>query len=492
MPLLFRPGQSDTPSPASAPANEERGRLLIVSNRLPVTVTMKGGRPAVQRSVGGLATALRSTHGEPGTLWIGWPGDLDALADSDRGDVRRQLHAMRVAPVSLSRKEVKVFYDHIANGVLWPICHDRLDSLPLRITGWDVYERVNERFADVVADHYRHGDSIWVHDYQLMRLPALLRRRFPRARIGFFMHVPFPNPEIFFTLPVRKWLVEGMLGADVIGFHTRRFRGHFTAALRRLLGIEMEADATIRYDGRRVDLGIFPISVDAAEIARSASEREVTNSVLDLRTDEQRLLLGIDRLDYSKGIPRRMLAFERLLTDHPEWRERVRLVQVAVPSRGNVSAYRRFRKEVDALVGRINGQFATPTWVPVHYMYRGVPQTQLLSLYRTADVMLVTPMRDGMNLVAKEFVASRTDEEGVLILSELAGAADELTDAVIVNPYDVDGMAEAMHQALTMEAGERRRRMRALRAQVSANDVHRWTSKFLEVLESCAPSKTTG
>jgi len=483
MTVHFRPGHSDTVSLTDEAPSRERERLLIVSNRLPVTVAMKDGAPSAQRSVGGLATALRSAHTEPGGLWIGWPGSLDSLTERDRADVLRQLHAMRVAPVSLSRKEIKVFYDHIANGVLWPICHDRLDSLPLRITGWDVYERVNERFADVVADHYRPGDLVWVHDYQLMRLPALLRKRIPEARIGFFMHVPFPNPEIFFTLPVRKWLVEGMLGADVIGFHTRRFRGHFTAALRRLFGIEMEADATIRHDGRRVDLGIFPISVDAADIARRASEREITNSVLDFRSNAQRLLLGIDRLDYSKGIPRRMLAFERLLTDHPEWRERVRLVQVAVPSRGNVSAYRRFRREVDALVGRINGQFATPTWVPVHYMYRGVPQTQLLSLYRTADVMLVTPMRDGMNLVAKEFVASRSDEEGVLILSELAGAADELLDAVIVNPYDVDGMAEAMHLALTMDAGERGRRMRALRAQVSANDVHRWCSGFLEALK---------
>jgi trehalose 6-phosphate synthase/phosphatase len=492
MSVLFRSGHSGSPSPTTSAPTHERGRLLIVSNRLPVTISMKDGGPSVQRSIGGLATALRSAHGEPGGLWIGWPGQLDALGESNRARVLRQLDAMRVVPVPVSRKEVKVFYDHIANGVLWPICHDRLDSLPLRITGWDVYERVNERFADVVAEHYRQGDLIWVHDYQLMRLPALLRQRFPSARIGFFMHVPFPNPEIFFTLPVRKWLVEGMLGADVIGFHTRRFRGHFTAALRRLFGIEMDADATIRHGGRRVDLGIFPISVDAADIGLRASEREVTSSVLDLRANAQRLLLGIDRLDYSKGIPRRMLAFERLLTDHPEWRERVRLVQVAVPSRGNVSAYRRFRREVDALVGRINGQFATPTWVPVHYMYRGVPQTQLLSLYRTADVMLVTPMRDGMNLVAKEFVASRTDEQGVLILSELAGAADELLDAVIVNPYDVDGMAEAMHLALTMDESERRRRMIALRAQVSANDVHRWSKKFLEALSAVGTASAIG
>ena len=461
----------------------KHSRLLIVSNRLPVVVDRSSGRPLVSRSVGGLATALRSAHEAANSLWIGWPGTLDGLQDGERAGIMQQLDANRFVPLTLARRELRIFYEHISNGVLWPICHDRLDSLPLRITGWDVYERVNERFADLVAEQYRPGDRIWIHDYQLMRLPALLRARLPKARIGFFLHVPFPNPEIFFALPTRRWLVEGMLGADVIGFHTRRYRGHFTAALRRLFGIEMDADATVRYDGRRIDLGIFPISVESAEIATRASSREVNDAVLALRSNTQRLLVGIDRLDYSKGIPRRLLAFERLLQERPEWRERIRLVQVAVPTRGNVGAYRRFRREVDALVGRINGQFATPTWMPVHYMFRSVPDTTLLSLYRTADVMLVTPVRDGMNLVAKEFVASRSDENGVLILSEFAGAADELTDALIVNPYDVDGMSEAMHRALTMDRAERRRSMGALRAQVLSHDVQRWSTDFLEVLD---------
>ena len=402
--------------------------------------------------------------------------------DAARESIHRELAAKRFVPVELTADEERVFYGDISNAVLWPICHDRLDQLPLRVEGWDVYEAVNRRFADVVVEHYRPGDVIWVHDYQLLRLPALLRERLPDAAIGFFLHIPFPNPELVFALPTRAWLVVGMMGADVVGFHTRRYRGHFTAALRRLFGIEMEADATVEWQGRRVSLGIFPMSVDTADLARSATAPEISAERLILRSGVSRLIVGIDRLDYSKGIPRRLVAFERLLELHPEWRERVHLVQVAVPSRGGVGSYRRLRREVDALVGRINGDHATPTWTPVRYIHRSVPMHTLLALYRAADAMLVTPLRDGMNLVAKEFAAARVDEDGVLILSEFAGAADELTEALLVNPYDVDSVAESIHRALTMSAPERRRRMRALRTQVASRDVHDWAERFLSAL----------
>ncbi|HKO14920.1 MAG TPA: bifunctional alpha,alpha-trehalose-phosphate synthase (UDP-forming)/trehalose-phosphatase [Gemmatimonadaceae bacterium] len=470
------------PAARAAGAAVDTGRLILVSNRLPVTVKSGIGEPRVERSVGGLASGLRAPHERPGSVWVGWPGPLERLEPAVRERVLRRLSRLRVAPIALTSREVRAFYQHIANGVLWPICHDRLDHLPLRVTGWRTYERINARFADAAAAEYRPGDAIWVHDYHLLRVPALLRERVPEARVGFFLHVPFPNPEIFFALPTRRWLVEGMLGADVIGFHTRRYRGHFTAALRRLLDVEMDADGTVSYQGRRIVLGVFPMGVDAAELAERAAAREVTSEVLELRSPTQRLLVGVDRLDYSKGIPRRLLALERLLQEHPEWRERVRLVQVAVPSRSKVGAYRQLRREVDALVGRINGRFATPAWTPIHYLYRSVPETMLLALYRTADVMLVTPVRDGMNLVAKEFVAARTDESGVLLLSEFAGAAEELTDALLVNPYDVDGVAEAIHRALVMDPVERRRRMSRLRLQVAAHDVHHWSGAFLDAL----------
>jgi trehalose 6-phosphate synthase/phosphatase len=462
-------------------------RLIIVSNRLPVTVHCEHGTPVVLMSVGGLATGLRAPHQRSGGLWIGWPGDLRGLDPAGRDDVLRQLDELRAVPLELDEHEVEVFYEHVSNGVLWPTFHDRIDRLPLRVEGWDIYEAVNARYADAVAEQYRPGDVVWVHDYHLMRVPTLLRERIPDACIGFFLHIPFPNPEIYFALPTRDWLVEGMMGADLVGFHTRRYQGHFRAALRRLFRLEMDAAGYVAWRGRRVRLGVFPIGVDTAGLAARAASPEVDAVVRELSTAPgQRLLVGIDRLDYSKGIPRRFLALERLLATHPEWRERIRFVQVAVPSRGGVAAYRAFRSEVEGLVGRINGEFGTPMWTPIHYMHRSVSTDVVLGLCRAADVLVVTPLRDGMNLVAKEFAASRIDDDGVLVLSEFAGAADELTDALLVNPYDIDGTAEAIHTALTMDPAERRRRMRALREQVSANDVHRWVSTFLDTLTSRA------
>jgi trehalose 6-phosphate synthase/phosphatase len=477
-------------------------RVLTVAMRLPVTVTVQDGRPLIQPSVGGVATGLRAVHreggeraaaaGEGDDLWIGWPGMVEGLDAQGQRILEERLAALRAVPVRLTVREMAVFYEGVANGVLWPVCHDRLDQLPLHVSGWDVYERINARFADAAARHYRPGDLIWVHDYQLLRVPALLRERLPDARIGFFLHIPFPNPEIFFALSCREWLIEGMLGADVIGFHTRRYRGHFAAALRRLFRLEME-EGTIPYQGRRVRLGIFPMGVDAAGFAARAAEPAVLEEARELRgAGDARLLVGVDRLDYTKGIPRRLLAFERLLERHPEWRERVYLVQIAVPSRTGVGAYRRFREQVDAQVGRINGAFGTPQWTPIRYVHRSVSQETLLALYRAADVMLVTPVRDGMNLVSKEFVASRTDEDGVLLLSEFAGAADELSEALLVNPYDADGVAEAMHRALTMPAAERRERMRALRARVMANDVTHWAGAFLSALTGEGGSGLSG
>ena len=480
------PSSGSTIAPARVAASRlERHRLITVSNRLPVTVSTEGGRVVVKRSVGGLATGLRRVHhGETG-VWIGWPGQLADISEAEREEVMRQLAAMHTTPVSLSPHETAVFYEEISNAVLWPICHDRIDRLPLRIAGWDVYEAVNQRYADAVVDEWQPGDRIWVHDYQLLRVPLLIRQRLPAAKIGFFLHVPFPNPEIFFTLPVRKWLLEGMLGADLIGFHTRRYRGHFTGALRRLFGIATDASTrAFSYDGRNVAMGVFPMGIDAVDFAERANRRDVTSRLLELKPLAVRLLVGIDRLDYSKGIERRLLAFERLLVVHPEWRERIRLVQVAVPSRGQVPAYQRLRREIEALVGRINGEFGTPSWTPIHYIHRSVSPPTLLALYRAADVMLVTPVRDGMNLVAKEFAACRSDEGGVLVLSEFAGAADELLDACIVNPYDVDGIAETIHSALMMDRSEQRWRMRQLRAQVFEHDVYRWAEEFLDALSS--------
>lgn len=466
-------------------------KLIIVSNRLPFTLSVAEGKADIRPSSGGLATGMRHLHDRGNTLWVGWSGDLESLTGDAAVAARDELESARFVSVAIPAEEQRVFYEDVSNGVLWPICHDRLDQLPLHIDGWDVYDRVNRRFAEAVLANYQPGDTIWVHDYQLMRLPALLREMLPDARIGFFLHVPFPNPEVFFALPTRAWLLEGLLGADLVGFHTRRWRGHFTAALRRLLKLEMAADETVEWQGRRVKLGIHPMGIDAEHHAKLALSSEVNAGRIRLRVEGQRVLVGVDRLDYSKGLLRRLAAFGEFLRRYPEWHEKVRLIQVGVPSRGGISSYDKFREEINALVGGINGEFSTANWAPVRYLHRSIPDDLLASLFRAADVMLVTPLRDGMNLVCKEFAASRIDEDGVLVLSEFAGAADELTDALIVNPYDTGMMADTMHSALLMPGHERRRRMRLLRKQVFTNDVHAWAANFLRALGLKTPRLAT-
>lgn len=461
---------------------ETMSRLILVSNRLPVTVTRPNGELCVERSVGGLATALSRPHERTGGLWIGWPGACDDLDTAEFAQLESRLAEIGTVPVRLTAREVSRYYGTFSNGVLWPLFHYLTGVPPLRVEGWEEYRAANARFADTVAAHYRPGDVVWVHDYQLMLVPQLLRERLPEARIGFFLHIPFPSSELFATLPNREPLLRGLLGADLIGFHTSAYLHHFRAAVRRVLGAK-PGETALSHEGRTVRLGVFPIGVDAESFAARAGEPQVEEQARKLHGDgTYRLFLGIDRLDYTKGIPRRLLAFEEMLSRWPEWQGRVRLVQVAVPSRSGVSAYRKFRHEVEALVGKINGEFGTPDWTPIHYVHRGLSEADISALYRAADVMLVTPVRDGMNLVAKEFVASRIDEDGVLVLSEFAGAAARLEQAVQINPYDVAGSAERYHQALTMPEPERRERMRALRESVFAFDVYRWIDSFLDAL----------
>jgi trehalose 6-phosphate synthase/phosphatase len=464
-------------------------RLLIVANRLPITVSATEGGVEVQRSTGGLATGLMRPHENSDGLWIGWSGAPADLNPMQQEALDRKLAAMRLVEVPLSADLVTRFYEGYSNGVLWPLFHYLLDQVPLQVSHWEGYVEANEAFADVVAAHYRPGDMIWVHDYQLFLLPGLLRERLPGARIGFFLHIPFPSEELFRTLPSRDRLLQGMLGADLVGFHTPAYLRHFATSLTDILGLVVEIDR-VQLPGREVRLGVFPMGVDAAALAAMAADPAIDGEVHAIRGDGSvRILVGVDRLDYTKGIPRRLLAYERMLETHPDLRERVRLVQVAVPSRTNVGAYQDFRALVDGLVGRINGVFGTPRWVPVHYIFRGLPESDLVALYRAADVMLVTPLRDGMNLVAKEFVASRTDGDGVLVLSEFAGAAWELPEALLVNPYDLDGAAELYYRALTMPREERRARLAPLRTRVHTFDVHRWVATFLECLAEITPAE---
>jgi trehalose 6-phosphate synthase/phosphatase len=468
-------------------------RLLLVSNRLPVTVKTDGARVTVTASPGGLATGLRKPHEESGGLWLGWPGDVSRLTTRQRGGLERELRALRTVPLYLTAGEVRRYYEGYANGALWPLFHYLLDRVRLDHREWETYREVNEKFADLVAAHAEPDDLIWIHDYQLMLLPGLLRQRLPRARIGFFLHIPFPSSEVFRILPEREAILRGLLGADLVGFHTFAYVRHFATSLLRVLGVESDVDR-VHYEGREVRLGVFPMGVDVeafAEPGPAPSGKKEAASIPG-RTEGLKVLLGIDRLDYTKGILHRLEAFERFLDRESSWRGRLKLIQVAVPSRTRVEAYQRFRERVDETIGRINGAHATADWVPIHYLYRSLPQRAIASLYRSADVMLVTPLRDGMNLVAKEFVAARTDEDGVLILSEFAGAASDLGEALVVNPYDIDGVAEAIGEALRMPAAERRSRMRALRASVLGHDVHRWARDFISGLEACSGGARQG
>lgn len=459
-------------------------RVIIVSNRLPVTLKSAGGQIEIVPSSGGLATALRGWHQKIGGPWVGWTGHTGSLDGEHFSAARDALAADGLVPIELSSADVSGYYADFSNGVLWPLCHYLLDRVPVAEHDWRTYQAVNARFADAVAGCYRPGDIVWVHDYHLMLVPRLLRARIPDARIGFFLHVPFPSSEVFRILPWRAELLDGMLGADQIALHTYGYLRHLTMAVLHILGVEPNVDR-LRYKGREVRLKALPIGIDGARFAALAATPEVRVEADAIRHESRgrRILLGVDRLDYTKGLPRRLLAFERLLA-RPEWRDRVRLIQVAVPTRSGVESYRGFKRSVEALVGRINGEYGSIEALPVHYLHGTVPFSRLVALYLAADVMVVTPVRDGLNLVAKEFVASRVDDDGVLVLSELAGAATELGEALVVNPYDVDGMADTLDQALTMPPAHRAARMRALRVRVLANSVDRWAEEFSTALAS--------
>ncbi|MFO0649724.1 MAG: bifunctional alpha,alpha-trehalose-phosphate synthase (UDP-forming)/trehalose-phosphatase [Polyangiales bacterium] len=458
--------------------------LVLVSNRLPTTMCVRRGEAAFSPSSGGLATALRGPHARSETLWVGWTGEIQNLRGKTRASVRDELARRRLVAVPLTRADVQRYYDGFSNGVLWPLMHYLLDKVRLDADrDWAVYREVNARFAECVAATADRGAAVWVHDYHLMLVPGLLRALRPDLRVGFFLHVPFPSHEVFRVLPWRAELLRGVLGADVVGFHTQAYQHHFVTTVAHVLGTDVD-DEAVEWEGRRVQVSAFPIGIDVDRFAREARSDACASRVMELRREAGRraIVLGVDRLDYTKGIPRRLLAIERLLERSPAMRDRLHYIQVAVPTRDGVDAYLDYRRAVNEHVGRINGAYGQPSAVPIHLLHRGVPFEELVALYRAADVMVVTPIRDGMNLVAKEYCASRLDGAGVLVLSELAGAAQELTDALIVNPYDIGEVASAIQRAIEMPPEESSQRMSALRAVVEANHVDRWAASFLDAL----------
>ncbi|HXT49666.1 MAG TPA: trehalose-6-phosphate synthase, partial [Thermoanaerobaculia bacterium] len=465
-------------------------RLLLVSNREPYVRKRTPDGIRLERTTGGLVTALEPVMRESGGVWVAWQPDGEAREFRDGPPAESRFCVPAESPqftlrqVPLSKLEVARYYHGFANRGLWPLCHYFIDRCRFDEEEWRQYDRINDRFADAVVEEARPGDVVWVHDYHFCLLPKKIReRRRHDGPIAFFLHIPFPTEEVFRALPWRRQVLEGLLGADLVGFHTGEYAGDFLGCCERLLGAEVDhRRQTVRWEGREVRVGAFPIGIDVAEFRAAAASAEATDRVARIREGlgGASLILGVDRLDYSKGIRERLHAIDMLLDNHPELRRRLVFLQVAVPSREQVREYRELKRHVDEMVGRVNGKHGTANWQPVRYLYRGVPREELVAYYRAADVCLVNPLRDGMNLVAMEFVASQVDGEGVLVLSELTGAARTLGDAaLLINPFAIQETAEALAKALSMDPAERRRRMQRLLARVTECDVHGWLERIL-------------
>lgn len=474
-------------------------KLVVVSNRLPIIIQERKDHSwDVEPSAGGLVQALRPILERSGGTWIGWPGIFGRAEELRRplGRLNAEL-PYELVPVELHEADIEGYYSGFANSVLWPLFHGFPDRCDFRPEFWACYQRANERFADAVSATLGRDDLLWVHDYHLVHTGERVRQRGHRNTAGFFLHIPFPELRNFLKLPWRGDLLRSLLAYDLVGFQAVRDQRSFLECVELLMPevtVSHEgALATIDANGQKVRAGVFPIGMDFQDFDQRAALPAVERRVSMLREEmnARDVILGIDRLDYSKGLVERLLAFEKALERHPDLRERVVMLQLVVPSRESVPEYRAIKEEIERVIGRISGRFGTTSWTPIRYLYNTVDKVELSALYRLAKVALITPLCDGMNLVAKEFCASRVDEQGVLILSETAGAAAQLAcGALLVNPYDIVETADAIYQAVTMESAEAARRMRVLREQVRAQDVFWWANTFLRALR--APMAAAG
>ncbi|KXC07113.1 trehalose-6-phosphate synthase [Microbacterium hominis] len=463
---------------------KSKADVIVVSNRLPVDhdPSVEGGW---RRSPGGLVAALEPVLQQTGGAWVGWPGTAGLELEPF------ELDGMELVPVTLTDEDVELYYEGFSNDTIWPLYHDVISPPAYHREWWEAYVRVNERFAEAAASVAAPGAIVWVQDYQLQLVPRLLRALRPDVVIGYFHHIPFPAYGLFAQLPWRRHVLSGLLGADVIGFQRVQDAGNFTNAVRRQLGFETKS-GTIRIvadDGsvRTAVAKAYPISIDAQlydEIARRPEVQARAKEIRESLGNPQTVLFGVDRLDYTKGIGHRLKAYGELLEEGRLEVEDVTLVQVASPSRERVAAYMQLRDEIELTVGRINGDYDTVGHTAIRYLHHSYPREEMVALYLAADVMLVTALRDGMNLVAKEYVASRVDSRGVLVLSEFTGAADELAQAVKVNPHDIDGLKDAIMTAIDMQPAEQARRMRGLRRRVRDHDVADWSRRFLTDLDA--------
>ncbi|GAS94554.1 alpha, alpha-trehalose-phosphate synthase [Mycolicibacterium canariasense] len=462
--------------------------FVVVANRLPIDqVRLPDGTTTWKRSPGGLVTALEPLLRKQRGAWIGWPG----VPDSDEQPIVQE--GLQLFPVRLSAEDVAEYYEGFSNATLWPLYHDVIVKPEYRREWWERYVEVNRRFAEATSKAAAPGATVWVQDYQLQLVPKMLRKLRPDLTIGFFLHIPFPPVELFMQMPWRTEIIEGLLGADLVGFHLPGGAQNFLILARRLVGANTSRGTVgvrsrfgeVQVGFRTVKVGAFPISIDSAELDAKARDRGIRQRAKQLRSElgnPRKIMLGVDRLDYTKGIDVRLKAFADLLADKRADRTDTVLVQLATPSRERVESYIEMREGIERQVGHINGEYGEVGRPVVHYLHRPVPRDELIAFFVAADIMLVTPLRDGMNLVAKEYVACRSDLGGALVLSEFTGAAAELRQAYLCNPHHTDGVKEAIEQALTQTPEEGRRRMRALRRQVLAHDVDRWARSFLDAL----------
>ena len=460
------------------------GRLLIVSNRLPLSVTKRSNSLYFQPSVGGLATGLSSFCKSHQSRWIGWPGiATDRISEEEKRQISVQLTEQNCYAVLLSVKDIRNYYHGFCNKTIWPLFHYFPLYTAYEDRYWQTYRQVNKTFCDAVIKVAEPDDYIWVHDYQLMLLPELIREKLPHAQIGFFLHIPFPSFELFRLLPWRKEILNGLLGADLIGFHTYDYVRHFLSSTARIVATEHSMGTLIIGD-RIVKVDAFPMGIDYDRYAGAVENPKVKKrlTTISKKVGNRKIIISIDRLDYTKGIIQRLEAFDLFLSQNPEYKEKVTLILVAVPSRTGVEDYMELRKQLEGLVGRINGEHGVLGWVPVWYLYRFLPFERLVALYNIADVALVTPLRDGMNLIAKEFIATKTNGKGVLILSEMAGAASELGEAIVVNANNKGEIIEAIKEALQMPIEEQTERNRLMQNRLSRYTVVRWAHDFMETL----------
>lgn len=465
-------------------------RLIIVSNRLPVSVEATGDGYKYQPSVGGLATSLDNLRGDREMLWVGWPGL--AVDDPDEQDAIESTlrHDFNSVPLFLPDDLFEPFYTGFSNGTLWPLFHYFTQFAHYDPAEWQAYRDVNKLYLEKLENLLRPGDRLWIHDYHLLLLPEMVRESFPEAAIGFFLHIPFPSSEIFRILPWREQILRGMLGSDLIGFHSFSYARHFLSSLLRLLGLEQDFGSVVVGE-RPVKVDTFPLGVDVERFSTAHEIDEVQRSLVELKKQagDRKVILSVDRLDFTKGILERLEAFALFLDDHPEWQGKVSMVYICVPSRTSVPEYQSLKRQVDELVGRINGRHSQPGWTPIWYLYRRFSFEGLVPFYLLADIALVTPIRDGMNLVAKEYLASRPDGSGVLVLSETAGSAEELGEALIVNPYDKRSIVASIVRALEMPLDEQRQRNEHMLNRLKRYTTERWAEDFLGQLEKAIAAR---